>query len=446
MTDEIRNALISAFGEGATKQVYINHTVAKIEDNFEADDSVSNLVKVACSKGTQNEAKLAGLGPVGENGKPRMLKITAWICHADKVNNNRFMLTAADLQAAVDDGLFSAPYFGMLDFNHDFRSWGVWYSAKYAYDSVAGAYGIIAEGVLFAWAFEWLADKMLAMQERNGHIDVSVAVFTDLLETAEDEKGQYVVLHRPVIAATSVLDETPADPFGRGIGTEEDSDVSDDRELQLAVSAAGNDLTVETPEEEIMDEKTLELLVAAFSGVVAEENQKQFAPLIEAAQRLVMVEKELETATAALALTEEKVKTLTGEVEQFRTASEQDKLVLETANSNLETAATELEELRQFKASVEADKLAAESAKVRDERMGQLSEVARANLAKLDTEAQERLASRWEKLDEDEWKLTLSSLNGTVGRYEAASYRQGELPTFGSHLGGGEFEIDKYVK
>jgi hypothetical protein len=157
------------------RELIVTAKVEEISSTFETvDDLLASLTSPAADCLTK-AYKEAELSPMGDNGKPRTLKLTAWIAHAPKPNLNRDAFNEADLQKAVENGLFQAPYCGMVDYNHDFTAYGAWYSAKYAFDPVAGQQGILAEGFIYAWRYTELADLMLAMQQRQGHIDVSMA-------------------------------------------------------------------------------------------------------------------------------------------------------------------------------------------------------------------------------------------------------------------------------
>ena len=83
-----------------------------------------------------------------ENGKPKMLFINAWIVHEGR-NLNGDAFIAEELKERVNQGLFSPPFAGMIDLDHDFTARGFWYKAAYAFDQAANKWGIFATGAEF---------------------------------------------------------------------------------------------------------------------------------------------------------------------------------------------------------------------------------------------------------------------------------------------------------
>lgn len=389
----------------------------------------------------------ASVSPVGANGKPRMLKLTAWIAHAGKANRNRDAFLEEDLKAAVEERLFAAPYFGMVDYNHDFNLYGVWYQTKFAYDPSAEAYGIVAEGAIFAWRFEELADKMLAMQARQGFIDVSMACLPGSVEFAEDDLGTYAILRNPVFFTTSVLDVDPADPKARALGTEDTDELPGEREVDLLTLSSATDLEpVGSNDPKMEDTMDLEKIVAALREVVAEDNQARMEPLVEAAQRLPVVEGELEDTKAALATATEASAALQASVEELTTARDEAVLAANTAKAELEAQTEELEALRQYKAEVEAQEAAARRDAIREARLAELSEAARAEFDALEEEVRERLLTRWE--DDAEWQVARVALVSAAKRnkYEQASDKEGRLAPGAGEQDAPRNQIDKFIK
>jgi phage shock protein A len=447
MDDTLKQRLVEALGSEVAENIKLCSSIAKIEP-FEASahETVYDLLKLAFDKGQSFPGiRIAGAnGAIGPNNKPRMLKISAWIAHAGQVNMNRYRFIAEDLKEVVDEGLFGAPYFGMLDYNHDFQLYGVWYSAKYAYDPVAEADGILAEGVLFAWRFESLADKMLAEQVRNGSIAVSMGCHPQFIEFHEDDRGEFIDLRKPVFVTTSVLDIAPADQFGRGLGTEDTEQLPEERELLLQIAQAAASASNEPKEVEMTPEQIAEL-VTAMRDAVKEENQAQFGPLFEAAERLPNVEGELATANESLTAATTRVAELEGTVSGLETERDEIRVAREAAETRIAELEAELTELREFRTQVETERASAELKATRDARLAELSEPALAAFNRMEEEARERLASRWEAMDQDEWSIALASLNGT-NRYETASAREGLLPGAKDGEGAPKFEIDRFVK
>lgn len=143
--------------------------------------------------------------PVGANNQPRVLQISAWICHAGYANRNGYDFDEAGLRASVESGLFKAPFVGMIDWNHDFTAIGAWHDAEFKYDPQAKAMGILAHGTIWSWRYETQANTLLAMQQRQGHIDVSVScLFKKGTVNRNDRGGSTITIHDPVFLTTSV--------------------------------------------------------------------------------------------------------------------------------------------------------------------------------------------------------------------------------------------------
>jgi hypothetical protein len=424
-------------------------TVEQLLASFDSPEAIVNLMLAY---------KEAELSPIGENGKPRTLKLTAWIAHAPKPNLNRDAFNEADLQKAVENGLFQAPYCGMVDYNHDFTAYGAWYSAKYAFDPVAGQQGILAEGFIYAWRYTELADLMLAMQQRQGHIDVSMACLPSGIEIGTDADGSYYVLRNPIFFTTSVLDVDPADTDARALGTEDTQQSPSEREQLLSVaakSAVEPDLTIDTE-----DNMKMEELIEALRNVISEENKAQFAPLFEAFTKLPAVEaevirltNELETAKSELiaansASASEKA-VLETKVSELETKLQESSVAAEATKTALETATAELETLRAFKADIDAKEVEAARVAKRAARLAELTADAQKVIKTRDETVQETLWVRWEAMEQAEWEVIRDSLNvakvETKGRYVAASLLEGPLAPGGDSKTT-KFEIDQFAK
>lgn len=446
MDEQLLQRFSAAYPGQEFHGLHFFRTQATLSDELRPDAYIESILASAIR---QSSFKLAGEAPAGMvvDGKPRMLKMTAWLCHADVINGNRYLFTDEDLRKVVADGVFQAPYFGMVDYNHDFSLYGVWYSAKYEFDPVANANGILAEGVLFAWRYSELADRMLAMQVRQGHIDVSVAVDPDHVIVRQDANGDdYLELAEPVFFGSSVLDVTPADKDARGLGSEDPEQPSEERELALKVSSDENDLTGrDIPSlEEHMDFEKLEGLIRE---ALSTETREQLKPVFEAAQRVPGLENELATSEQSLAAANTRISELEAAVAEADTASEELRLAASTAQSALEAANVELEELRAFRSEVEAREQEEAEEELLTSRFAELSQNAQANFAQLSAETQEKLKERWKSLPQEEWDLVRQSLNGTaepIGTYEAASRREGRIPSIPGSEPAGKFEIDKW--
>jgi hypothetical protein len=408
------------------------------------EDTLRQAINVAVARATTEQQALAAVGPIGPNDKPRMLQLSAWICHSGKPNQNGFAMLKEDLEEAVNAGLFQAPFFGMVDFNHDFTAYGVWYDAKFAFDETAQEWGILAHGVIWAWRFSGLADTLLAAQQRNGKIEVSITALYKNAEVKEreDKSGRYLLIRKPIIMTTSVLDVDPADAHARGRGSEDPAETNDDRAAELlraklaSFTAAADDAP---SEEAIMNE-----LVTRIEALLG-ERREDLKPLVEAATRLATVEQDLQTAQASLATATTERETLTASVESLTTEKATLETTLAAVREELAAATAELETLRAFKAEIETK--AAEQARAERDaaRQAEIPETVKAELEKRDDKA--TVLQSWMDQDDATWTVTKATLAlatpaGKPSRSDRSA-AEGILSSVSDTSRGGEFAIDR---
>lgn len=385
-------------------------------------------------------ANTAALKPVGDNGLPRMLKISAFIMHGGGLpNNNGDAFLDADLKEAVDAGLFGPPYFGMIDFNHDFTAYGVWYNSKFELDPATGTNGVLAEGAVFAWRYSEIADQMLAQQQRQGFMDVSMGCLPSWVEPGVTADGRsFDILRKPILFTTSLLTVPKGDLAARGMGTENPVEMHDleqplmHKTAKLAIEPHLSKADISNLMEVAM---TIEELVEAFRKVVAEENRAQYDEIVAAALKLPTVQTELTTATAKIAeLTTEKAAVET-QLEEAKTSVQELETVKASLEGKLTDQSAELETLRAFKATADAAEL--ENAKTAkwNARLAELCKTARDAFDARDEESKTKLQSRWTEYDQEEWELLRDSLNATKfnvsNQYEDMSNKEGLLPGAG---------------
>jgi hypothetical protein len=386
-----------------------------------------------------SKAAEASLSPIGDDGKPRMLRISAWIAHAGKPNRNGDAFREEDLRDTVAKGLFKAPALGMIDFNHDFTSYGAWYDAEYKYDPAAEEMGILATGAIFAWRYEDLANTVLAMQARNGFIPVSMAAIPEELERAEDSNGRpYWILVRPVFFTTSVLDVEPADPNARGIGTE-NPEVSSEALKKTLVEAAKKSF-----KEEEMDEhkELIDAIRALLDNVADEKITPALSKVAELVEKLPALEQELADAT-------EEVSTLTEANVELQTKLDEATVALEAARDELAELQTEAEELKSFKADAEEKEAERVLTERITARLAELPESVRKALEAKDEETQERLRKHYADMTDEQFDVYLEGLK-VVAKDKGESFldksrREGALYG-GSDPEKRKFQIDRYIK
>lgn len=398
----------------------------------------------------------AEVSPIGPNDQPRMLHMTAWICHAEDVNDNGKAFKLADLESVIKAGLFQAPYFGMVDYNHDFKAYGAWYKADLKLDPKTGTYGIMAEGAMFAWAYQELADRLLAMQSRNGFIDFSMACIANHYESAVTEQGRaFDYLCQPVFFTTSVLDVAPADRNAVGSGSEDPTNTSADREQRLMSGAATEENTM--TEKETTDEAAtvvLEETDAVTEAAVADEVSEEVVtkvPVTEEATTEICLEVTIEDA-------EDEAEELMADPTEAPAMSLQDtidtlKMALKAAEDLVAKLSAENVTLATYKTSTEAV-LAAEVAKREDAeraalREARLLELPESVRTEMQTVEKASLLESWVAQDEPQWGVTKSlfalASSGKSRTKLEASAEEGRLALGGETSESG-FAIDRYRK
>lgn len=207
------------------------------------DDELSPIDKAVIATVT------AAPSPINAHGKPTVMRVVAWLCHADTVNLNGDAFVAQEL-AAIAPTLFRAPDFGVMDWNHSaVLNWnddpamiGVWYGAEYAWDAQAlngaGAFGIRATGMMFSWLFPEQANEMLADQVRDGHVRFSMACIAGSVEFGAVNGQSASILHNPVFFTNSALNRQNADVDANGAVSEDPTVTSDLLRNQLAGNAS----------------------------------------------------------------------------------------------------------------------------------------------------------------------------------------------------------------
>lgn len=186
------------------------------------------------------------------DGRPTLMRVVAWMVH-EGVNLNRDAFVKEELAAAAAKITPRNPL--VMDWNHaavvggQNKVIGVWTKADYAFDQKAkdgaGAWGLLVEGVMFAWLYPDLADAMLADQSRLGAVRFSMACIPASVEFASDANGPYAVLHNPVFFTNSALDVAPGDPDAKGLGKEAADAPNAEAELKQRLMSASAGWTLQ---------------------------------------------------------------------------------------------------------------------------------------------------------------------------------------------------------
>jgi hypothetical protein len=396
-------------------------------------------------------------GPLGEDGKPRMLRLTAWIAHAGKPNRNGDAFTAEDLEQAVREGQFSPPNLVMVDFNHDFNAYGAWYKASFGRNPLNNELGILAEGVIFAWRFDELSNFVLAEQARNGTLEISMACMFDRIERQDD--GSHL-LRNPKFLAVSVLSVTAADPNAKGVGSEDPSSTPEQRKDLLAaasqvtarwvvkceeVACAGN-----PSEEEDMD---YDKLLADIRKALQEGQTDQVMRLAEAlkdvfssADHSKELTEQLETATARVTELED---ALAEAQEGAQTEVDALKVALDAKTTEYTELKAERDSLAEKVDAFEEAEAEAEREALREARIAELPESYITVLEGREEAERERIVAHLVEMDEDVFKshvevlkAGLASESGTPTRVEKSEL-EGALTAVTSPPSGG-YRIDQF--
>lgn len=422
------------------------HDFAELETN---PDFVRNF-KISYDEAT---------GPIGKDGKPRMLLITTWMAHEGR-NLNGQAFVKVELEQQVRNGLFSPPHSGMIDFDHDFDPRGFWYKSAFAYDEKAGKWGIILNGAIWAWRFDELSNMLLAEMQREGFIQVSMSALPGSLEVTQNypefEGERTEILHNPVFFTTSVLDIPPADPDAKGTATEETG-----QNLLGTPPVASDDNTLsidELLETEVNVDDVL--VLAGHENDGNQGGQEMDKELDILRQELEAAKTKLDETDTAKVEAETKLseaeiakKELTEEVSSLKVKISELEVALQSVNDTKEKLEVELaqvrEELdkaREIIATFEAAKAEKEKEERFQSRMAELPEVVKKNLEA--HEDAELLTKMIRDAGDEEWTVTRKYFDIAVTQgpnYTERSDAEGGLPTSGSNNKGGS-PLRQYIK
>ena len=410
-------------------------------------------------------ARIASWMPMVSEGEPTKLHITAWLAH-EGMNNNRLAFRAEDLPASAEKigGANLLP----MDWNHsavipqyDYekgtdipKAIGVWYDAKVkmnpAAKNGAGALGIEAKGVVWAWAFPDHAKEMLAMQQHRGHVEFSMACIPSAVEIASDENGRYEVAIEPIFFTLSALNVPPADPDAKGMIEDKVEEDMPGRATQHAAGQVAFDKATASGDAPKANED--QPRVEAHHGqraqedVMAENTQKALDLALEANELLKVDNEALKTekVTVEASLSDIEAKLAQAQADADDAALTRDALQTEltTANEKLAALVADLEaaSAQLVEVSAKEEKAAREARWVA--RFQELPESYRTAFAKRSDEEQARFVERWSNASEEAWGEfqgdLLVAFADTKISYLDLSLKEGKLPNSadeGSDLG-----------
>lgn len=366
-----------------------------------------------------SQVETAGGPPLMTDGLPTVMRVVAWLTH-EGMNKNRQVFRADDFGPAADK--IREPNFLPMDWNHsavlgfsfDSKAIGLWYRAEKRWDPKAkdgqGAYGILAQGIVWSWAFPQYANDMLAEQERNGHLDFSMACIPASVEMGRDDTGAFEILHNPTFLTLSALDVPPADPDAIGVGKEGSQDPNLEQQLTTELVGATVDLTAPPA--------AAAAAAVAAHGALTEEQMDELKKEIEALRAQLEA---ANTATATVATLQEQIAAANAELEKVKASLTE----AETKNEALVAKATELTgaaDALKLELDAATAKLAAIEAAKQEEaakaryiaRVAELPEVYRAKLEKRSEEERTRFEKKWTDASDEAWTEFKSEIEFTL--------------------------------
>ena len=401
----------------------MDHELIKVEYTVHANlREASQEDYEDLNKYAKGFALAAGAPPI-QNGKPRMVFMSAWIAHEGR-NLNGDAFVKEELESRVEEGLFIPPYSGMVDLDHDFVARGFWYKAALAFDERVKKWGIFAHGALWAWRFPELSDTLLAEMHRNGFINVSMAALSESLEITmnhpEAEGTHTRVLHNPIFLATTVLTVPPGDENAQGVASENPEDLEPTPESLALASHSG------TMEESNM-ENELNELKEAIGQILANNGTSEKA--------FSLVQTFYEAQKEALEKVEEEKGSLEAKLAEMQTEKASLEVALESAKEVQVTLEQELTETKEKLAAFEAEKQEAEEAERLDTRLSELPDVVIDNLEKHPDK--NAVLANWRKLDDESWKELQGMFTlANASSFKSKSDEEGRLGVFGTKTGG----------
>jgi hypothetical protein len=355
------------------------------------------------------KAELASVRiPLISGGQPTKLLLDAWMVHEGK-NNNGLVFRASDLEAFAPH--LSEPNLLPMDWSHSAvlgqeglpKALGVWYKASFEWDSDAyggrGAFGLRAQGAMWAWAFPDYAAKMIEEYRDRGFVEFSMACIPTRLEQGRDHNGEYSIAIEPVFFTLSALprDLPPGDPDAVGrITNMLDLPLLASDELPGAEDNLDDGgvaaLQAARIKEESMDEKiTQEAMQAVIDAKDTLKSQldQLLATHEQTSARIADLETQLASMTTRAEEAELKRDALQAEMEAAGSRMQEITAQLETANTQLVAIAAEQE-----KAAVE-ERWAA--------RFEELPESYRVAFVKRSDDEQARFKARWAVASDEAW-------------------------------------------
>lgn len=443
--------------------------VVEISGKVQPVAELSDEDRAALVFATEQGITAGGPDPITD-GKPTLMRVVAWMCH-EGVNRNGDAFVAEELPSAAAKVTARNPL--VMDWNHAAivggpgRIIGVWSKLDYAFDKQArsgqGAWGILAEGVMFAWAYPDIADTMLAEQERKGKVDFSMACIPSSVEFGEMDGKRAAILHNPIFFTLSALDVAPGDKDAIGVVKEGDNRDVVEEELRQQLTGASsvtangvgswtisNGITSYTlllDPAPLMRTASMSIKLSATAtrneageleivATAVDADGKELAKETFVTKTEPVVKAEVHAASEAKIAEQETLleasKISFAELEA--TAEELGNQVTEL-QAQLDAKVAELAAAQAALAEIEAEKLALEQAKRMEKRMAELPESYREAHMKRDEARRAEIEAEWAKMSDEQWAAKLEDISlalpkGTarIATFLERSQREGLLP------------------
>jgi hypothetical protein len=444
--------------------------------------------------------KTAGF-PAVTDGLPTILRATAWLAHEGE-NKNGLIFLREELPAAA--AKIAEPNFLIMDFNHSSmirndhpKAIGLWYKATVAFDRHArgvsgqepGLWGVMLQGISWAWAFPDYAQALLGEQDRMGAVRFSMGCLPTTSEFVTGADGkQKEIAHNPIFFALSALNVPQADPDAWGFMTDNTNAMTEtatntllsDPAAPAAPAAPGasstpgglvvlNTATASSANCTTTGGTFLQPTIAGASWVYVPTTTVTTTPYIFAttpSEKTMADTVDVSALTAKVAELAAENETLKAELVEAKKAAETHEATAKQAAVDLDAEKTKLAELEtvrdvtkgELAASIDlvqkyeaeiaafrtereaAERAQTEAAKAAKlaERIAGLPETYRSAHEKKDAEPKARVEAKWADMNDEQWESykteeLLIGLAGagegrTAGMYLRKSREEGTLP------------------
>lgn len=392
----------------------VDAEIRPLQDGDEFQQVVASVAAVAEQFPAEftKDLSLAAPAPI-IGGKPRMLHIAAMIVH-EGTNRNGDKFLAEELSTAVNSStLFADGYAGIIDIEHDFTPVGYWYKSEYTTDPKTGTRGILAHGAVWAYLFPEVTDKILAQQQREGFVRVSMACISKKEDVAfeVDETGRLIkTMHNPVfLGATILLDASAGDLNAIGVVDEDPVKTNESTRKGTVLKAAslGNNNNNNLEEKAMIDEirPLLAELLGDQSGKFTDSISELIGTKIDGFKNL------LDEKDVLITEANSKVDNLTSQLDDLNTTLAEKDLTLSGLKEEKVTLEAELETTKAALEVFESEKAAAAVEASKAARLNDLGDGVRVRLMAKPEEIREKLLIRWANLSDEEWETVKAELS-----------------------------------